>query len=221
MDIKSMSLNVNVKPVPVGFDTQEVVVTQAVSTRLARFYVESINNAFAKLSRDVEVDVSDVVRYFNYLVSLRIGYVNGQRYPREANRLKIPTVFALGLSHVGVVRDQSLGIELIPTLKDEIRDNAMTLDEAVEFSDKLFLAEYGGLKLVEGLPRDPAGQLETMYFTWIEDKCLAHTNAHGISNAALSAFFSMNHLGSLISPRVMYGYRSELETALRDVIVSV
>lgn len=215
-----MSSAVGTKPTPVSFDTVSVDVSTAFSDSLASAYVVAIRSAIGETNCDVDVTPDQLKKYVTFLLRARVQHVNGEALPRETKFLRIPCVFALALAHVGRCQDSSLGITLTPvcTIPDS---ECMTLEEAKAFSEEvLSYAELGGLKCVLGLPKSIEGHLETMYFNWVEEKCCAHKTGLELGAAALSCFFKAKHLEALVMPRVVYGYRSDLEAALRSVIIN-
>lgn len=215
-----MSSAISSKPTPVAFETVEVDVSGTISDSIINAYVIAIRSAIGETSVHVEVDPQALREYIGFLLVNRISSVNGEPVERGIRYLKVPCVLALALAHLGRCTDASLGITLTPSCVVHTLDR-MTFDKAKQFSEEILsVAELGGLKCVQGLPRSPEGHLDTMYFTWASGECMAHRTGLEIGAAALSCFFKAKHLESLVTPRVVYGYGSELEAALRSVIIN-
>lgn len=215
-----MSSAINSKPTPVSFETMEVDVSESISDSIISAYVIAIRSALGETNCHFDVNAEMLKKYIGFLIIQRVGFVNGGSLDRETRYLKVPCVLALALSHLGRCVDASLGITLVPTC-DPSKIEACGIHEAKQFSETvLSAAELGGLKCVQGLPRSPEGHLDTMYFTWASDRCLAHKTGLETGAAALSCFFKAKQVGSWVTPRVVYGYGSELEAALRSVIIN-
>lgn len=215
-----VSSAINSKPTPVRFETVEVDVTGSISDSIITAYVIAIRSAIGETSCHVDVTPMELRKYIGFLLINRVASINGQPIDRDIRYFKVPCVLALALAHLGRCTDTSLGITLVPSCVPGKIDS-MSFDDAKQFSETvLSIAELGGLKCVQGLPRSPEGHLDTMYFTWASGECLAHKTGLEIGAAALSCFFKAKHIETLVMPRVIYGYGSELEAALRSVIIN-
>lgn len=204
---------------PINQETLVVRLTQAISKRHIDIYLTTFNNAYAKVNSQLEVSSDELMKYFNTLAKYRVDKVNGRKVPLESKQLRIPSVYALALLHVGKVYDPEQGIHLVPEF-EVTEDEIMTPNEALEFSyAKLTLLEQLGVTFVFGLPKDLDGSLEAMYFHFSADQVLRHNDRAHPGMAALASFFEFQQLQSILSHRVSYGFISEQELILRQIIM--
>jgi hypothetical protein len=215
MDIKRIESVVSQVPHPVDLTIVKVCFGGGILSDFSAAYAQTVNRR-ASFKMDITFDEGDMQRYLNFLLKTRISQVVGGKFDRRVRRLFIPAMFSLSLAHIGVVMDKATGVKLVPSLDDKV--DAMTIDEAVAFSDELGFVEDLGFELVCGLPRDIDGDVNFMMFIHSEGYILRHNNLAHPAYAVLSAFFRMKQLESVLSFRVNYGFVAEYEEMLRGLI---
>jgi hypothetical protein len=154
--------------------------------------------------------------YLNFLLKTRIDKVSGKRVDHQTRYLMIPALYAISLNQIGKVYDKELGIELVPKIDAEI--DMMDLQEAMKYSRKLLIVQDLSFELVEGLPKDITGSSDFMFMHMTEEAVVRHNSVPHPAIAALTAFFRMKQLESVLSFRVHYGLISEHENALKNLI---
>lgn len=204
---------------PISQETLIVKLSRAISDTQVEIYISAFNNAFAKVNSHLSVDPVTFKRYINTIAKWRVDSVNGKKVPLEAKQVLIPSVYAVAILHVGKVYDPEQGIHLVPEL--ELKDeDLLSKEEMISLSDsKLRLLRDLGCSFEYGIPRDPEGSLEAMYFHFAEQQALRHDNKCHPGFAALASFFEFQQVQTILSHRVSYGYISEQDLILRQIIL--
>lgn len=202
---------------PKKWDTVIVEFGSGIVPGFAESYTQALNNKIALRGSSITFDAAELQAYLNYLLANRIDSVNGKRFEKATKHMLVPSLFAVALTNVGIVRDKDLGIESRPSYSDKIE--MMSTEQAIAYSrDRLTIIEDLGFELVEGLPRDIQGDANFMYFTMSEDEILRHNNDAHPAFGVIAAFFRMNRLQDAVLPRVTYGLISEYDDMLRGLI---
>lgn len=204
---------------PISQETLIVRLSKAISDAQVNIYVSAFNNAFAKVNSTLEVDSVKLKKYITTIAKWRVDGVNGKRVPLEAKQVLIPSVYAVAILHVGKVYDPEQGLHLVPEF-EALPDELLTPAEMLEMSDGKFrILRDLGCSFEYGLPKDPEGSLEAMYFHFAESQVLRHNNQCHPGMAALASFFEFQQVQTILSHRVSYGYISEQDLILRQIIM--
>lgn len=204
---------------PISQETLMVKLSSAISDVQVNIYLSVFNNAFSKVNSNLEIDKDTLKKYFNTIAKWRVDFVNGKRVPLENKQILIPSVYAIAILHVGKVYDPEQGLHLVPSF--EIDDvDLLTPEEMLALSDgKLRILRDLGCSFEYGLPKVADGSLEAMYFHFAESQVLRHDNRCHPGIAALASFFEFQQVQTILSHRVSYGYISEQDLILRQIIM--
>lgn len=204
---------------PISQDTLHVTLTKAIPRSQAEIFTSAFNMAFAKFNSNLTVSCDLFEKYITTLTHWRVMAVNHKKIPLESKQILIPSVFAVAILQVGKVYDAEQGLTLIPSFEPS-PDMLLTPAEMLNFSDSLLrLLRDMGCSFEYGLPRDLDGSLEVMYFHFAESQVLRHDNRTHPGMAALASFFEFQQTQSLLHHRVSYGFISEQELVLRQIIL--
>lgn len=174
------------------------------------------------------LEASDLSRYLNTLLLIRVEAANDLKpsIPRNiAKLLNVPALYQLALTNIGWVQDEDTKEIFTPKYMPE-QEEVMEVSEAIEFSQKLGLLSDYGIEINPGLSLEKKGNLNFMTWTvlknavtqtkeyWREDKKAP------ASDALLLSFFEIHQLENVIRPKFYYGnqtyYDRLLETLLGD-----
>lgn len=174
------------------------------------------------------LEASDLSRYLNTLLLIRVEAANDLKpsIPRNiAKLLNVPALYQLALTNIGWVQDEDTKEIFTPKYMPE-QEEVMEASEAIEFSQKLGLLSDYGIEINPGLSLEKKGNLNFMTWTvlknavtqtkeyWREDKKAP------ASDALLLSFFEIHQLENVIRPKFYYGnqtyYDRLLETLLGD-----
>lgn len=138
----------------------------------------SFNEAFIRegirknplTAEKVNLTTEELADYESFLLVNRVDIVNGTcKQFRMLKRLSMPCFVERCLTDVGRVQIRERGLDIHPVVDDELRENIITLEEAIEISLKIE-AFYDDLAVVIGaMPGDEGGNSETMTLALIED----------------------------------------------------
>lgn len=201
---------------PVQFDTIEVSFGCGIIHGFAESYASAINNKLAFKGSSISFDSDVLQKYLNLLLKARVEFVQGKRLDGLFKQMFIPSLYGLALAQIGTVFDKDIGIELIPVVNEEIE--CLSVQEALAFSRKLQMCEDLGFEMNPGLPTDKFGSTEFMFFHMADDRIVRHAKDASPAFAALTAFFRMEQLSSMLSFRVNYGLIAEYENMLHGLI---
>lgn len=217
MTLENITKKVNFIPTPAKAETVEVNFEGGLVDDFAATYCSAMNNKLELRGSSKEFNAEKMDKYLNFLLQERINFTTGGKTSKKSKYLLIPALYALALTHVGYVFDKELGITLKPKT-DLKKDDILTEDEAIAFSNELRLVEDLGFELVEGIPRDIKGSVDFMYFQMTETEIMRHSNTAAPSYAVLAAFFRMKRIEDVLTFRVSYGLISEYEEMLTGLI---
>lgn len=216
MTIKSIEALTSNVVTPVNFDEIKVSFGCGIIHGFAESYTSAINNKLAFRGSSISFDSTAMQKYLNLLLKTRIDYINGRRMDGAFKQMFIPSLYGLAIAQIGMVYEKDLGIQLIPAIDEDIE--IMTIDEALSFSRKLQMCEDLGFEMNPGLPTDRDGSKEFMFFHMADEKIVRHAKDASPAYAALTAFFRMEQLSSMLTLRVNYGLISEYENMLHGLI---
>lgn len=126
-------------------------------------------------------------------------------------------------THLGIVIENTLGIEVHPTLPKDFKvmvdsETEFTLDMAQRVSRSLrVLSKDHGFVISMGYPIDSEGSWDTMSFFSLEDFMVRYNGKAHNSFALAGAFLDLKGLESVLSPRVEYGRLSVFENCARNL----
>lgn len=158
-----------------------------------------------------------VTRYLNTLLFLRICMVTRdnarQPYMDSVPFPVVPAFFSVFLENIGIVKDELLGIELVPefqsspTSEEESEDltTKMTVAEFTAFSQLLTRFSRGGFEYADRLPRDTRGSWDMMSMQFLGDHIMHHDGKSSAFAAMFASMYNQVWLSTLIVPRVSYG----------------
>lgn len=217
MDIKNLESIAKNVVAPIDFIQADVDFGSGIIPGYAQTYVSAMNSKLALRGSALQFDESEMSKYLNLLLKLRIDQTSGRaKSDFRARNLKIPALYSIALLHIGKVYDPELGIELVPTYG---KMDCMSVEDAMIYSmSKLSIVEDLGFQLVLGLPKETNGDTNFMYFHSAEEKIVRHDRKAHPSFALLTAFFRLKQLDNLLNFRVSYGMFSEYESMLKGLI---
>ncbi len=137
----------------------------------------AFNNAFVRegirknplMAEKVNLTADELLDFEKFLLAARIDIVDGKcTIFRSLKRLAMPCFVERILSDVGRVFIRDRGLDIHPVVGDDFREDIISLEKAIEISNKVE-AFYDDLAVVVGaMPGDEGGNLETMTLSLIE-----------------------------------------------------
>lgn len=182
---------------------------------LARSYNLEVDRLSAgRMTNDKLLSEEALHKYFLTLMWIRARMVNGQSikaYSQLKRLLTIPVVVYQIIIKVGLVKDEDLGLQLLPTVTVE-GDSLLSASEMLHISDKLSNLESLGLALVHGLPRNPDGDLDFMAMQVIDNQVLSYRKSHPVYGF-LAHFLEMKRTSDTLQgvTRVFYGSTDDFD----------
>lgn len=171
----------------------------------------------------IVVEPEEILKYLKTLTFLRVSLVNGDQskalngYTRLVRILNIPIMFYQCLIAMGVATDRDFSIQFHPVYSIDSND-LLSPESMVEISDMMARLEQNGLKIVQGVPRDPEGLLDFMALSHVEGEVLGYKRTHPV-NGFMAAFFAQHQLNDVTGMmcRVLYGYETDYELYVSSV----
>lgn len=140
--------------------------------------MKSFNEAFIReglrknplMAEKVNLTTEELAEYEKFLLVNRVDIVNGTcKTFRMLKRLAMPCFVERVLTDVGRVQIRDKGLDIHPVVDDKMREGIITLEEAIDISQKIE-SFYDDLAVVVGaMPGDEGGNSETMTLALIED----------------------------------------------------
>lgn len=171
----------------------------------------------------IDVESEEILKYLKTLTFLRVSLVNGDQnkalsgYTRLVKHLNIPVMFYQCLIAMGVAVDRDFSIQFNPVYSIDSTD-LLSPESMIEISDIMSRLEMNGLKIVEGIPRDPEGELDFMALSHVEEQVLGYKRSHPVYGF-LASFFAQKQLSDVTGMmcRVLYGYDSDYELYVTSI----
>lgn len=118
----------------------------------------------------VQLTEQELLEYERFLLVNRIDLVDGKcKIFQNLKRLAMPCFVERVLTDVGRVIIRDHGLDIHPTIDEELRKNIITLAQAIEISNKID-AFYDDLAVVAGaMPASEEGNPQTMTLCLIQD----------------------------------------------------
>jgi hypothetical protein len=122
---------------------------------------------------------------------------------------------------MGVAYDRDFSIEFKPEYSIEEAE-LLSPDEVLAVSNLFRGFEQSGLKLVQGLPSDPNGDLDFMALCHVEDFVVGYRKAHPVYGF-LASFFNQQKLNDVTGMmcRVIYGYDTDYKVQISSLCQSI
>jgi hypothetical protein len=166
---------------------------------------------------DAGVGPEEILNYLKTLIFIRVSLVNGdygkalQGYTNLAKHLSVPVMLYQCLIAMGIAIDRDFGIRFNPVYSIDSKE-LLSPEQMAEISDIMVRLEPNGLKIVEGVPRDPEGEIDFMALSHVEDVVRSYRRSHPVYGF-LAAFFAQKSLNEITGTmcRVVYGYISDYE----------
>jgi len=173
------------------------------------------------------LSVEGICRYLTTLSWMRCVRVTGlsnkttQAYRHLERSVAVPVIWYQVLIGIGRAYDRDYSIEFIPGASISESD-LLAPDEMLMISDLMFSLQNNGLKVVAGIPRDVAGELDFMAMAHVEETVLSYRKTHPVYGF-LASFFATEEvskaLGALV--RIRYGVDSDYRVMLARVVASL
>lgn len=201
-DVKSFAVG------PAEFDRVQAkfLIEEGALKDYAEALVDNLNAT--TLVRGEGLTTDQMVRYLNTLLYLRILMVNhdSQRH-RWLDLVPYPTIpafFAVFLESVGIARDLTLGIEIVPEFGGSAED-VMEPQEFRAFSNQLARFSKAGFEYAETFPRDIEGSWDLMSMQLIHGEIRNHDGKAHVIYALLASLYTQTITEGVLLPRVTYG----------------
>lgn len=156
-----MSLKLNDQgPRPVETAVIDVVIDPTVMVDdYAKAFVAEVERIRPRLQERVQLTEEEMIKYCRFLLSQRVKNVLGKQIEwRSLKECYIPVFIQYVMTTVGIVRLLGEGLILQPQMKDE----KMTVDEALAISQKLAYFEKDLQMVKDAMPRSKDGDQDTM-----------------------------------------------------------
>lgn len=206
------------------------------TTYIVETLAQAIEKDLMRISDWIGTEVSDTLSVENltkYLVTLawlRTSFCNYntqdlkalKNYKVVRDRLAIPTLFYQVLISIGVIEDTDYEIEFIPSMEIDGKE-LLDPDSMLEISNELHSFRACGFKMVQGLPRDPSGDLEFMAMQCLEDEMItSYRDSHPVY-AFLHSFIRNTEVISITDglSRYFYGNVASYRASLFSVYNAV
>lgn len=208
------ALQQNVLPTPIAdlFDNVEVLIGYS---GLFSDYTEELYNQYSyefEIGRQLKFSVDELHRYMKMILSQRVLYVNGGRCKvRYDGAHNIPAMFSCILEMIGVCRESSMGIKLIPTIGSGLSGEDLSdddLDFLSRISNLLGPLKKFGFVFSMGVPRGKDGDYEFMSFEVIDGMVRHYRDDNPQAYAVAAAMTNLIGLGTFFHKvvyRVNYG----------------
>lgn len=193
---------------PAQFDRVQAkfLVTEGALKDYAEALVDNLNAT--TLVRGDGFTTDQMVKYLNTLLYLRILTVNHDHLRHSwLDQVPYPTVpafFAVFLENVGVVRDQTLGIEIVPEFGGSAED-VLEPQEFKHFSYELARFGKAGLEYATALPRSVEGSWDLMTMQLIQGEIRNQDGKAHVVYALLASLYTQTITEGVLLPRVTYG----------------
>lgn len=191
-------------PTPAEFETLEVKVG---AHSLFSVYAETLLNlAKSRAGQghypDNAPSVEEVVSLLNYLLKKRCKLTQGKEGLQGADKLQVPTFFAVGLSQIGVYQDRLSGLTFQPTYAGPA--DLISSELALEISLRLnWLSEY--VQLTDGAVKGSNfGDPDVMQCVIASGVVISRSKEPSVLVPMLAPFFGLE-LQDGVEPR-HYGY---------------
>lgn len=150
-----------VKPTSVKLDTIYVKVQPEVMVDdYATAFVKECQRINPRRFEQAPISDEEMKKYCRYLLSQRIACIEDScKDWRMLKNLYIPVFIQYAMSLVGVVDIKDKGLRLVPVMEE---DESMTLEEALDLSDRIGLFEHDVQVRKDAMPRSKDGDLDTM-----------------------------------------------------------
>lgn len=173
--------------------------------------------------KDIGMGPEDILKYLKTLVWLRVSLVNNDRskallgYASLRKRIAIPVMFYQCLISMGMALDRDYSIRFIPVYSIDSED-LLSPETMQEISDMMVRMEPNGLKLVQGIPKEPEGELDFMALSHVEETVLGYKRSHPVYGF-LASFFAQHSLNEITGTmcRVIYGYESDYQSYVSSI----
>lgn len=207
-------------PRPVDFQTIEVNVSLD-SIVFSSWFTENFyqaNQTVEKTGGRIEgFTESDYRRYLMTVLVSRVQYVTNQRpILRWNDGFMVPAFFAICLAKIGRATDDSLGVQLIPTVTYDPAD-VMTLEEALSFSMRLKFIHRLGFTCADGYMRNKEGVFDAMSFFCTEDFVFSVSDKAPEALSVVASFLGVRGIETLLAPRVNYAVTQHLAVLVRQL----
>lgn len=148
------------KPISVPMETIEVKVEGDLFGNYAKAFVREAYRKNPLRAEQIKITAEEVDAYSRFLLTKRIESVNGTCADfRKLKALYIPVWIQYNLAMIGRVVIRDRGITLMP-VEDSV--SKMTLEEAIEVSEKIGMFEDDLQIVQDAMPRTEDGDLDVM-----------------------------------------------------------
>lgn len=200
----------SLKPVAVDYTTGEV--TFSLSEGMFADYINAEHCAIMAAVRsndDFPFDLATFKKYCNTLLVSRIAWVLGKTnllIVRPEDGTTCPALLSQVLMNIGLVSDDSIGIQLKPAFSDtDAKVKAGCLSETKMQEISYYLRRIENYVGAQGYLKDKSGSWEFMTMQLVDNQIRAPRNAAHPAYSLLAAVTGNKTLVSALSPRVKYG----------------
>lgn len=174
-----------------------------------------------------DLEATDILKYLSTLTWMRCqacipsGSKSYAKYRTLAKHVSVPVLAYQFLLSMGVAFDRDYSIEFKPEYSIG-EEELLSPDEVLAVSNLLRSFETSGMKLVQGLPSDPYGDLDFMALCHVEDFVVGYRKAHPVYGF-LASFFKQKSLNEVTGMmcRVIYGYDTDYKVQISSLCQSI
>lgn len=205
----------NVLTIGVEFGKSELI------TNVAELYVRELAR-MATVKMEVP-STEELSQYICTLVRLRVENCTSAKPDSKSSFLKkvinIPAFVGTILVQVGLAIDREFGLRFEPKTAFD-PDDIMSVEQMLEMSNQLSLFEPLGLQLVQGIPRDPKGELGFMACRYFDGQSvMSYRRDHPVMGF-YAAFFNAKWASEIMDGacRIRYDFYDSYKHALTQLV---
>lgn len=174
-----------------------------------------------------DLSVEDIHKYFHTLVWMRCKHVADQvdksysLYRTVYKVCEVPTFIYQLMISIGEAIDSDYSIRFIPGYSIE-DTNLLSVEQMKNISNVFLALKPLGFSSVTGMPSERSGELDFMACCHVKEVVRSYKDSHPVYGF-LAAFFQQTELNSITGMmcRIIYGYDSDYEIAVRRIVSAV
>lgn len=210
---------------PMSYDRHEVTVDLGAKVLTAYKRELFTSWSMATQIRGVNMPFSEeeLGLYIDYLVVLRVDYVNGKRvkFPPTSG-IAVPSFLSCVLSNLGMVKNLDLGLELYPTIDPASLERLTLSSEEYEtfmfrLSGAIKALANLGIEYADGYLRSRDGSYEFMSMALVDGFIRNVSKEPHPVFALLASTLGVRGIEAVLSPRINYGTESHMVSLVRHL----
>jgi len=183
-------------------------------------YIEVEFNYVSSLSTSVPFTFEQFQQYVTFLVICRVNYVNGvQTIISPTDRVVVPSFLSLLLGNIGKCFDTKLGIQLTPTIHNDVQPSDWIVQNWYVISNFLFSLRNSQYQFSLGYERDRNGSYDYMSMHVVLNCVRNESDKPHPAYALMAATLNLTHSRTVFFPRYNYGSVDDLQHFLVQVVV--